>query len=137
MQLKMSWNRFEWLRTIFLIVAGLALVSIAPTQPIDPGYLRMNRQKTVLALPPSSGTKVGAILYGLVAGISVALTIVFCSFLLGVLAALVSIHTPQINLGEYPPWLPIIFAECSVVPAVPVGAIICWKIWKSRLSSTA
>jgi len=94
------------------------------------------RQETVLSLPPSSGTKVGAILYGLVAGSSVALLIVFSSLLLGILAALVSIHTPQINFGEYPPWLPIIFAECSVVPAFVVGAIICWKIWKSRLRST-
>jgi hypothetical protein len=61
------------------------------------------RQETVLSLPPSSGTKVGAILYGLVAGISVALLIVFSSFLLGILAALVSIHIPRINLGELPP----------------------------------
>jgi hypothetical protein len=64
------------------------------------------------------------------------LIIVFSSFLLGILAALVSIHTPRINLGELPSWLPIIFAECSLVPAVVVGAIICWKIWKSRLHRT-
>jgi hypothetical protein len=63
----MSWNRSEWLRTIFLIVAGLALVNIDCDATIDPGYLRMNRQETVLSLPPSEG-KVGAILYGLVAG---------------------------------------------------------------------
>jgi hypothetical protein len=84
----------------------------------------------VLSLPPSNGTKAGAILYGLVAGTSVVVVMVFASFFLGVLAALIVIHTPQINLGEYPPWLPIIFAECSVAPAVVVGGIICWKIWK-------
>ena len=95
------------------------------------------RQETVLSLPPSSGTKVGAILYGLVAGISVALLIVFSSFLLGILAALVSIHIPRINLGELPPWLPIIFVELSLVPGIVVGAIVCWKIWKSRLHRTA
>lgn len=94
------------------------------------------RQETVLSLPPSNGTKVGAILCGLAAGASVVVVIVFSSFLLGILAALVAIHTPRINLGEYPPWLPFIFAECSVVPAVVVGAIICWKIWKSRLQRT-
>jgi hypothetical protein len=61
---------------------------------------------------------------------------VFASFFLGVLAAFIVIYTPRINLGEYPPWLPIIFAECSVVPALVVGAIICRKIWKSRLHRT-
>ena len=78
------------------------------------------RQKTVLSLPPSGETKVGAILYGLVAGISVASVIVFSSFWLGILAALVAIHTPRINFGEYPPWLPITFATRSVVPAFVV-----------------
>ena len=94
------------------------------------------QQKTVISLPPSGRTKVGAILHGLVAGISVVVVMVFVSFFLGVLAALIVIHTPRINLGEYPPWLPIIFVECSVIPAVVVGAIMCWKIWKSRLHHT-
>ena len=109
------------------------LVGWLPSSP--PKTDRLSKRWRI-ALKPSNGTKVGAILYGLVAGISLALVIVFSSFLLGILAALVSIHTPRINLGEYPPWLPIIFAECSVVPAFVVGAIICWKIWKSRLRST-
>jgi hypothetical protein len=86
----------------------------------------------MFSLSPSGGTKVGAVLYGLVVGLSAVVLMVFSSFLLGLLATLVVIHT-RLNLGEYPPWLPIIFAECSVVPAVVVGAIICWKTWKSRL----
>jgi ABC-type multidrug transport system permease subunit len=64
---------------------------------------RYTRQKAMLSLPPSGGTKVGAILYGLVAGISVASVIVFSSFLLGILAALISIHTPRINLWRISP----------------------------------
>jgi hypothetical protein len=36
-------------------------------------------------------------------------------------------------LGESKPWLPIILGEYSIVPGVVVGAIVCWRTWKSRL----
>jgi hypothetical protein len=72
----------------------------------------------MLSLPQRSGTKVGAILYGLLAGISVVVVIVFGSFVLGVLGSWVHIYRLWDDSGEYQAWLPIIFGEYSIVPGL-------------------
>jgi len=89
----------------------------------------------MLSAPSYSGTKVGAIVYGLAAGIATFIGVVFASASIGALLAWSSDSTGWIKLGEYKPWLPIIFGEYSVVPGIAAGAIVCWKIWKSRLRS--
>jgi hypothetical protein len=87
----------------------------------------------MLSSPRYSGTKIGAVIYGLAAGIAILLGLVFASVLLGVLIALLADATGWTGLGEYKPWLPLGFGEYSMVPGALVGAIVCWKIWKSRL----
>ena len=87
----------------------------------------------MLSQPPSSGTKVGAILYGLVAGISVVVVMTFVSFFLGALTSWILGATEWVNLGEYSAWLPLIFAEYSSPLWVAVGAMVCWKVWKPRV----
>jgi zinc transporter ZupT len=87
----------------------------------------------MLSLPQKSGTKVGAILYGLLVGISAVVVIVFGAFVLGALGSWVHIYRLWDDSGEYQAWLPIILGEYAIVPAIVVGAVICWKIWKSRL----
>jgi hypothetical protein len=87
----------------------------------------------MLSAPTYTGTKVGAILYGLAAGVAVLVVIVFAATVLGVLIALLADATGWIGLGESKPWLPLALGEYSIVPGVVVGAFVCWKIWKSRL----
>ena len=87
----------------------------------------------MLSAPSYSGTKVGAVIYGLAAGIASFIGVVFVSVVLGVLLAWFSDTTGWIQLGEYKPWLPIIFGEYSMAPGIVVGAIVCWRMWKSRL----
>jgi hypothetical protein len=87
----------------------------------------------MLSSPQYSGTKIGAVIYGLAAGIAILLGIVFASVLLGVLIAIVANARGWTGLGEYQPWLPVGFGEYSIVPGTMMGAIVCWKIWKSKL----
>jgi hypothetical protein len=84
----------------------------------------------MLSAPSYSGTKVGAVFYGLAAGLATFIGIVFVSVLLGVLLAWFS---ALMMLGEYKPWLSIIFGEYSMVPGIVLGAIVCWRIWRARL----
>jgi len=81
----------------------------------------------------TSETKVGAILYGLLAGISVFVVVVFGAFFLGVLGSWVQIYRLWDDSAEYQAWLPILFGEHSIVPGTIAGALVCWKIWRSRL----
>jgi hypothetical protein len=87
----------------------------------------------MLSLTQSSGTKLGTILYGLGVGFASLMGVVFTSVLLGVFIAWLFDSNGWTGLGEYKPWLPIIFGEYSTVPGVVVGAVVCWKILKSRL----
>ena len=87
----------------------------------------------MLSLPQRTGTKTGAILFSLGAGLAAFVGVAVTSFLLGVFIAWLFDFYGWTGLGEYKPWLPIIFAEYSIVPGVVVGAVVCWKIWKSRL----
>jgi hypothetical protein len=87
----------------------------------------------MLSAPSYSGTKVGAVLYGLAAGIAAFIAVVFVSLLVGVLLAWLSDARGWINFGENKPWLPLMFGEYSMPPGIVVGGIVCWRIWKSRL----
>jgi hypothetical protein len=87
----------------------------------------------MLSLTQGSGTKLGAILYGLGLGLATLVGVVFTSFLLGAFIAWLFDSNGWTGLGEYKPWLPIIFGEYSIVPGVIVGAVVCWKIVKSKL----
>jgi hypothetical protein len=87
----------------------------------------------MLSLPQRSGTKVGAILFSLGVGLAAVVGVVFTSVLLGAFIAWLFDSNGWTGLGEYKPWLPIIFGEYSIVPGVVVGAVVCWKMWKSRL----
>ena len=89
----------------------------------------------MLLAPSYCGTKIGAILYGLAAGMGVFVVIVFASALLGVFVDWFSSFTGWISLGEYGAWLPIMLGEYSLIPGLVVAVIVCWKIWKSRLGS--
>ena len=91
----------------------------------------------ILSIPPSSGTKIGTILYGLGAWLVTFVGVVLTSVLLGVFIAWLADSNGWTGLGEYKPWLPIIFGEYSVVPGIVVGAVVCWKIWKSGLRANA
>ena len=97
-----------------------------------------SKLKRMLSQPPKSGTVIGAVLYGLIAGISVVVLIILGSAVLGILAALflgvIESRWVYVN-DEARPWLPIIFGEYSIIPAFVVGALVCWGIWKSRLGS--
>jgi hypothetical protein len=81
----------------------------------------------------SRGTKPRAIFYGLGVGLATLIAIVLTSVLLGAFIVWLFESNGWKGLGEYQPWLPIIFGEYSIVPGVVVGAVVCWKIWKSRL----
>ncbi len=74
-----------------------------------------------------------AILYGLGAGLMTLVGVVLTSVLLGAFIAWLFDSNGWTGLGVYKPWLPIIFGEWSIVPGTVVGAIVCWKIWKSEL----
>jgi len=87
----------------------------------------------MFSLPQRSATKIGAILYGLMAGISVVIVVVIGAFLLGVFASWIHIYRLWSDSGEYHAWMPLIFGEYSIVPGLILGAVVCWKIWKSRL----
>jgi hypothetical protein len=90
----------------------------------------------MLSLTQSSGTKLGAILYGLGVGFATLIGVVFTSVLLCAFIAWLFDSNGWAGLGEYKPWLPIIFGEYSIVPGVVVGAIVCWKMSKSRLRAS-
>jgi hypothetical protein len=85
----------------------------------------------MLLAPSYSGTKVAAVIYGLATGIASFIGVVFAS--VGVLLAWFCDTTGWIKLGEYKPWLPIIFGQYSMAPGIVVGAIVCWRMWKSPL----
>lgn len=87
----------------------------------------------MLSAPSYSGTKVGAIIYGLAAGVATFVGLVFVSVLVGALIAWLLDTNGWTGLEEYKPWLPIILGEYSMPPAIVVGAIVCWRIWKARL----
>jgi hypothetical protein len=89
----------------------------------------------MLSLPQRYGTKTGAVLYGLVAGISAVVIIVFGAFFIGVFASWIPVLWAWDQTGEYSAWAPLIFAEYSVLPALAVGAVVAWWIWRSRLRS--
>ena len=87
----------------------------------------------MLSAPSYSGTKIGAVLYGLAAGVAVLLVTVFVATFLGVLIALFADYTGWRGLGEAKPLLPLTFGEYSILPGIVVGVVVCWRIWKSRL----
>jgi hypothetical protein len=87
----------------------------------------------MLSQNQGGGTKLGAILDGLGVGLATLIGVVFTSFLLGAFIAWLFDSNSWTGLGEYKPWLPIIFGEYSIVPGVVVGAVVCWKRLKSRL----
>lgn len=87
----------------------------------------------MLSLTQGSGTKLGAILYGLGLGLATLVGVVFTSFLLGAFIERLFDSNGWTGLGEYKPWLPIIFGEYSLAPAVVVGVVVFWKTLKSRL----
>jgi hypothetical protein len=89
----------------------------------------------MISQPPNQGTKVGAILFGLAAGFATFIGIVIVSISVGALIAWLFDSNGWKGLGDYKPWLPIVFGQYSIVPGIAVGVLVCWKVWKTRLSS--
>jgi hypothetical protein len=87
----------------------------------------------MLTAPFYNGTKIGAVIYGLAAGIATLLGIVFVCVVVGILLAWFSDSTGWIKLGGYKPWLPLIFGEYSIPPGMIVGSVVGWRTWKAGL----
>jgi hypothetical protein len=85
--------------------------------------------------PLSVPQRVGAVFCGLAAGIGVAVAI---SVALGLVGAAISLagNAGWVHLGEYQPWLPLIGLEQGFLLGLVLGAIVCWRIWRSRLRGT-
>lgn len=82
--------------------------------------------------PLTMPQRVGAVLSGLVAGMGVALATSAALSLVGVGIAEAG-NAGWIHLGEYQPWLPIIGLEQGFLLGLVLGAIVCWRVWRSRL----
>jgi hypothetical protein len=87
----------------------------------------------MLSASSYSGTKVGAVIYGLAVGVATLIGVVLASILVGALIAWLFDANGWTGLGEYKSWLSIILGEYSILPGIVVGAIACRRIWKSRL----
>ncbi|MFZ0477749.1 MAG: hypothetical protein WAL71_01275 [Terriglobales bacterium] len=82
--------------------------------------------------PLTMPQKVGAIFSGLVAGAGVVLATSATLCLVGIAASEAG-NAGWIHLGEYQPWLPIIGLEQGFLFGLVLGAIVCWRVWRSRL----
>ncbi len=76
--------------------------------------------------------KVGAVVYGLVAGFSTALATSAALPLVGLAFSLAG-NMGWIHLGEYQPWLPLIGMEYGFLLRLVLGGFVCWRVWRSRL----
>jgi hypothetical protein len=82
--------------------------------------------------PLTMPQKVGAVFSGLAAGAGVALATSAALCLAGVGVAEAG-NAGWIHLGEYQPWLPLIGLEQGFFLGIVLGAIVCWRVWTSRL----
>jgi hypothetical protein len=83
--------------------------------------------------PLSIPQKVGAIFYGLAAGLGVAIATSVALCLLGVVIALFANYTRWIPSQ---PWLPLVGLEQGFLLGIVLGAIVCWRVWRTRLGET-
>lgn len=84
-------------------------------------------------LQPSVPQKIGIVIYGLVAGLCTAVGTSAVLLVLGIAVSLFAQSTGWIHLGEYQPWLPMIGLEYGFFLGIVLGAIVCWRVWRSRL----
>jgi len=83
-------------------------------------------------LPYSAPQKLGIIIRGLAAGVGTAILTSACLFLIGLGLSLMG-NAGWIHLGESQPWLPIAGLEYGFLFGLVIGAIVCWKVWRSQL----
>jgi hypothetical protein len=86
-------------------------------------------------LPRSAFQKIGIVIYGLAVGVGTALSISAAFLVLGSVISLFAQSTGWIHLGEYQPWLPIMGAEYGLFIGLVLGALVCWKVWRSRFDA--
>jgi membrane protein YdbS with pleckstrin-like domain len=83
------------------------------------------------ALRLSVARKLGSIVYGLLAGFATAMVFTIASVFL---IALVSWFLKYTNWGPPEEWswpLGIVVAYYAFLPGAIVGAVVCWKVWRS------
>ena len=85
-------------------------------------------------LPLSTPQKIGVIFYGLVVGVGTTFGISAGLFLMGLTVSLFAQYTGFPHLGEYQPWLAIAGLEYGFFLGIPVGAVVAWRVARSRLS---
>ena len=107
---------------------GLDRVDAKPLTLRNPGtdiYLCMS------ALRLSVARKVGSIVYGLLAGFATAMVFTIASVFLVALASWFLRYTNWDPSGEWSGPLGIVVAYYAFLPGVIVGAVVCWKVWRS------
>ncbi len=81
-----------------------------------------------------AGRKIGAVLYGLLAGIAVFIILPLGALVLGIAFMLINQATHLIELGEAEAWLGILFAQYAFYAAFVIGPIVWWKVCARRLA---
>jgi hypothetical protein len=82
--------------------------------------------------PQSVLQKIGIVIYGVAVGLGTALGTSAAFLVLGIAISLFAQSTRWIRLGEYQPWLPIIGMEYGFFLGLIIGAILCWRLWRTR-----
>lgn len=85
-------------------------------------------------LPDSAPQKVAIVIRGLAAGVGAAMLTSASLFLIGLAVALMG-NAGWLHLGESQPWLPIAGLEYGLLLGFAIGAVVCWKVWRSGLHS--
>ncbi len=79
--------------------------------------------------------KIGVVLYGLAAGVGATVLPSAALFLVGLAFSLMG-NAGWIHLGEYQPWLPLAGLEYGFFLGIIIGAVVCWKVCRSRLRNS-
>ena len=79
--------------------------------------------------------KIGVVLYGLAAAVGATVLTSAALFLVGLAFSLMG-NAGWIHLGEYQPWLPLAGLEYGFFLGIIIGAVVCWKVCRSRLRNS-
>jgi hypothetical protein len=85
------------------------------------------------ALRLSVTRKVGSTVYGLLAGFATAMVFTIASVFVIALASWFLRYANWDPSGEWSGPLGIVLAYYAFLPGVIVGAVVCWKVWKSGI----